>query len=79
MPSRHTTEAAAGPDWPSAERKMIETKADHVLRSLIDGARKPDRLRRFIEAEVNAAEANDRGVRKELIGRCNRKITELSD
>lgn len=59
--------------------KMLTTKNDATLKALVRGIRRVERARAYIEAEVAVADAEDRDVRKPLIGMLNAKTSELSD
>jgi len=58
--------------------KMVTTKNDATIKALIAGIRDPDRARAYIQAEVAAADYEDRDLRRRLIGMCNRKIDDLT-
>mgnify|MGYP006270766987 CR=1 FL=1 len=78
MPSRHQTGKGSG-DYDSEPKKMLATKNDLTIAALIRGIRDVDRARAYVQAEVELADEEDREPRKDVIGACNRKITELQD
>jgi len=78
MPSTHQTGKSSG-DYPNEAYKMLATKNDPTIKALVRGIRKPDRARRYIEAEVDLARQEDREPRKKLIGMLNAKVSELSE
>lgn len=57
--------------------RMLSTKNDPTIRSLVRGIRDVDRARAYVEAELAIADAEDRDPRSSLIGLVNTKIDEL--
>jgi hypothetical protein len=77
MPSTHQSNSGGRTDYPSDEYKLLATKPDAVIRSLVRGLRRPERGRAYVEAEIQLADDEDRDVRKDLIGMLNRRVQEL--
>jgi len=78
MPSTHQF-GGDDVDYPNDSYKMLATKNDATIRSLIRGIRRVDRAREFVEAELQLADDEGREPRRAFVGMCNAKITELSD
>lgn len=77
MPSTNQGARVSNADYDTEEKRMLATKNDATIKAIIRGIRRPDRARRFIEAEISLAESEDRSPRKKLIGTLNRKVTDL--
>ena len=76
MPSKYQS-GRGSKTYDSEAKRMLATKNDATLRGLIRGIRDPDRARRYVQAEIELADEEDREPRKKLIGMCNRKVSEL--
>jgi hypothetical protein len=57
---------------------MLATKNDLTIAALLRGIRTPDRAREYVQAEIELADEEDRDPRKDVVGACNRKISELT-
>jgi hypothetical protein len=77
MPSTH--QSGRDTEYPTDAHRMIATKNDLTIAALIRGIRDPDRAQAYIDAEIEVADADDRDVRKSIIGACNRRKIALSD
>lgn len=77
MPSANQRAADDSPDYDSEPAKMVREKDVPTLAALIRGIRDPKRAQAYVDAEVEAAEDEDRDPRKDVVGACYRKIAEL--
>jgi hypothetical protein len=65
-------------DHASEAKRMLAEKNDLTIAALIRGIDDADRAQAFIDAEVELADAEDRDVRTDVIGACNRKKAALT-
>jgi hypothetical protein len=72
MPTEHSPKGKTKEFETDAE-KMLSTKNDKTLNSLIKGMKDSDRINRWIATEVNGQ------ARKEIIGKLNRTKKEIEE
>ena len=72
MPTKHSPTGKTKEFETDAE-KMLSTKNDKTLNSLIKGMKDIDRINRWIAIEVNGQ------ARKEIIGKLNRTKKEIEE
>ena len=72
MPTKHSPKGKTKEFETDAE-KMLSTKNDKTLNSLIKGMKDIDRINRWIAIEVNGQ------ARKEIIGKLNRTKKEIEE
>jgi len=72
MPTEHSPTGKTREFETDAE-KMLSTKNDKTLNSLIKGMKDIDRINRWIATEVNGQ------ARKEIIGKLNRTKKEIEE
>lgn len=77
MPSTNQQGNDSG-DYRSEAHKMLAEKNDLTIAALIRGIDDADRAQAFIDAEVELADDEDRDVRTDVIGACNRKKAALT-
>ena len=78
MPSEHQT-GARSKSYDSEAKKILDSKNSLTIAAIIRGIRDPDRVDRFIQAEVDLADADDRDVRQDVIGALNRRKKAIED
>jgi len=72
MPSKHSP-ASQSTKYESDAKKMLETKNDMTINSLIKGMTDMERIDHWIKTEAEAQ------CRKEIIGKLNRRKMELQE
>jgi len=72
MPTEHSPKGKTK-EFETDAAKMLSTKNDKTLNSLIKGMKDIDRINRWIAIEVNGQ------ARKEIIGKLNRTKKEIEE
>ena len=72
MPTEHSPKGKTK-EFETDAAKMLSTKNDKTLNSLIKGMKDSDRINRWIAIEVNGQ------ARKEIIGKLNRTKKEIEE
>ncbi|UXF50017.1 hypothetical protein 7841G3A7_31 [Haloquadratum phage sp.] len=72
MPTEHSPKGKTK-EFETDAAKMLSTKNDKTLNSLIKGMKDSDRINRWIATEVNGQ------ARKEIIGKLNRTKKEIEE